>query len=171
MHRLSILVQPTHTNFTMRHKINNQIAHIALDDWLIIPVSSFFFPLFRLPIRLPPLSPHLHFWLFYHHWASRALNPSTIYLQYSPLSPSSILVLMSSGCGRCGVQSLSLTAASPAGCSHGAPNASLEYWINPKTTSVLPDQQHYCYLAITLHGVSGLRQDGWALNLLCCGRR
>lgn len=90
------------------------------------------------------------------------LNSSTIYLQYSYLFPSSILVLMSSGCGRCGVQSFSFTAASPAGCSHSAPNASLEYWINPRTTSVLPDQQHYYYLAITLHGVSGLRQDGWA---------
>lgn len=172
---LLILAWPTHTytNFTMQYKINNQIAHIALDDWLIIPVSYFFFPLFRLrqissaSLHCLPTSTPDSFIIR----ASHSLNPPTFYLQYSSLSPSSILVLMSSGCGRCGVQSLSLTAASPAGCSHGAPNASLEYWINPRTTSVLPDQQHYYYLAITLYGVSGLRQDGWALNLLCCGRR
>lgn len=69
-----------------------------------------------------------------------SLNCSTIYLQYLSLSPSSILLLISSGCGRCGVQSFSLTAASPAGCSHSAPNASLEYWIHPRTTSALPEQ-------------------------------
>lgn len=147
-----------------------QIAHIALNDWLIIPlifihslvqIACWSVSLHCLPTSISDsLSP-----------PGLSLNPSTIYLRHSSLSSSSILVLMSSGSGRCGVQSFSLTASSPAVHFHGAPNASLEYWINPGTTSVLPDQQHYYYLAITLHGVSGLHQDGWALNMLCCGRR
>lgn len=116
----------------------------------------FFFLLFTFPVCL-------HHSL---HCLSSVHDSLTQFLQFSSLSPSSTPVLMSSRCGRCGVQSFSLTAASPAGFSHGAPNASLEYWINPRTSSVLPDQQHYYYLAITPHGVRGLRQDGWALNML-----
>lgn len=74
--------------------------------------------------------------------------------------------LMSSGYGWRGVQIFPFTATSPAGCSHGAPNASPEYWMKLRTTSTLPDQQWYCYLAIALQVVSWLWQDGWALNLL-----
>lgn len=60
-------------------------------------------------------------------------------------------------------------APSPAGRSRGAPNASLEYWMNPGTTSTLPDRRRYRCLAIALRVVPGLRRDGWALNPLCCG--
>lgn len=133
---LLVLIQPTHTNLTccwgLIIRVGNT-ARLVYNSNFIFRLSLFFF-----------LSPGL------------SLN-SSILLQYSSAPPSTILALMSSGCGRCGVQSLSVTATSPARCSHSAPNASREYWMNPRTTSVLPDQQHCCYLAITPHAVSGLR--------------
>lgn len=158
------VVQPTHTSVTIHYQITNEMQ-AALDAFImwclsLVQIPCLYHSLSCLP---PPCLP------LFSTGLSR--NSSTLYLQYSSLFPSSTLVLMSSGCGRCGVQSLSLTAAPPAGCSHGAPNASLEYWISPRTTSVLPDQQHYSFRALSLHGVSGLRQDGWALKVLCCGRR
>lgn len=95
-----------------------------------------------------------------------SVNFSTIYLQYSSFSPSSITSIMNLGLWSVWGPKLLLTVASPTGCSHGAPNASLEYWINPTTTSVLPNQHRHYFLTITLHGGLGLwRMDGlW----ICC---
>lgn len=79
--------------------------------------------------------------------------------------------LMSSGYGWCGVQIFSFTATFQAGHSHGAPNASLEYWMNLRTTSMLPDQQRYRYLAIALQVVScSVRMDGlWIFRVVVAG--
>lgn len=96
------------------------------------------------------------------------LNCLSIYLHYSFLSPSSFISIMNLGLWSVWGPKLLPPAASPTGGSHGAPNTSLEYWINPTTTSVLPNQHRHYFLAITLNGGGpGLWEDGWALNLLC----
>lgn len=116
---------------------------------------SFLFPLFASfsPFAFSPLS-----YMILLSPLGFSLNFSTIYLQYSSFSPSSITSIMNLGLWSVWGSKLLLTVASPTGCSHGAPNASLEYWINPTTTSVLSNQhRHYFLLLCTGAWCSG----GW----------
>lgn len=138
-----------------------QCEHEELGIWHYI----FSFPLVRIFQSFCFLSTFIHDSFITSRFS---LNFSTIYLQYSSFSPSSITSIMNLGLWSVWGSKLLLTVASPTGCSHGAPNASLEYWINPTTTSVLSNQHRHYFRTITLHGGPGALEDGWALNLLCC---
>lgn len=136
-----------------------QCEHEELGIWHYI----FSFPLVRIFQSFCFLSTFIHDSFITSRFS---LNFSTIYLQYSSFSPSSITSIMNLGLWSVWGSKLLLTVASPTGCSHGAPNASLEYWINPTTTSVLSNQHRHYFLTITLHGGLVLwRMDGlW----ICC---
>lgn len=120
----------------------------------------FFSPCSHLSVLL--LSLHFHTWFFYH------LSLLAKFLHYLPAVFFFFFLLhhIHNEFGSVWGSKLLLTVASPTGCSHGAPNASLEYWINPTTTSVLSNQHRHYFLTITLHGGLVLwRMDGlW----ICC---